>query len=120
MTLFGELEKLFTSNENRLSYIAGRFGLAHQMEKLEEEMEELKEAMERYSDKPSDEDNENSVIEEMADVSILLAQILLLLDYHNERCDHSVEVGYYNQVVSKIDRTIERINSGYYEKLKEE
>ena len=119
MTLFGGLEKLFTDNENRLSYIAGRFGLAHQMEKLEEEMEELKETMERYSDKPSDEDNDNSVIEEMADVSILLAQILLLLDYNNERCDNSIQMGYYNQVVGKIDRTIERINSGYYEKFKE-
>ena len=112
MDFFKALSGLFPDNENRLSFIAGKFGLAHQMNKLKEEMGELNQALDSYK---HDEQDRGRVLEEMADVSILIAQLLLLFVYSDERINHSVENDFYDQVVNKIDRTIKRINIGYYD-----
>jgi NTP pyrophosphatase (non-canonical NTP hydrolase) len=85
--------------KNKLMKIYLHFGLRKQLKKLSEECYELIEAM-------LDEDREH-IKEEIADVQVLLNQFK---EYHEIYDDEIVEMMEY-----KIDRTLDRIEEGYYE-----
>lgn len=85
--------------KNKLLNIYLHFGLRKQLKKLSEECYELIEAM-------LDEDREH-IKEEVADVQVLLNQFK---EYHEIYDDEIVDI-----MEHKIDRTIERVKSGYYE-----
>lgn len=83
--------------------IVDHFGKENQEEKLLEELEELKEELEINIKEDTITEN---TISEMADVHILIAQLLIKYDKQEE----------YNEVIDfKIKRTIQRIKVGYYE-----
>lgn len=84
---------------DKLFKIFSHFGLRKQLKKLSEECYELIEAM-------LDNDKEH-IKEEIADVQVLLNQFK---EYHEIYDDEIVDI-----MEHKIDRTIERVKSGYYE-----
>lgn len=81
----------------KLNKIFNYYGFRKQYHKLIEEMTELIQAIEK-------EESKDSIIEEMADVQILLMQIRLNLN----STDSSKFVKFFNE---KIDRQIERIEN---------
>lgn len=82
--------------------IVEHFGKENQEEKLLEELEELKEELKINIKQDTITEN---TISEMADVHILIAQLLLKYDKQEE----------YNAAVEyKLERTIKRIKEGYY------
>ena len=79
-----------------LKYIADHYGLEHQLGKCKEELGELIEAIDSL--------DERAIIEEVADVEIMLSQIKYLRDIPDEQVD----------VVKKykIQRQLRRIENG--------
>lgn len=86
--------------EEDIKFIANHYGLIHQLFKLSEESEELNEAIEGFFDAN---DSIDHLQEEIADVKIMIAQIEYLLGKDNIIKDY---------VRAKLDRQIERINTG--------
>ena len=80
--------------------IFDHFGIEAQKMKLIEEMAELTVELARNKD-------ELKIMVEIADVSVVLDQII---DYYNRQAIENIKQG-------KIERTLERINSGYYEDI---
>lgn len=99
---------------NRYNDIIEYFGVRNQMKKLNEECYELIEAIDNYEDLNLLHDMEdkdvfrNHVVEEMGDVLIILTQFIA--KYGIEKYELDTVMDY------KLDRTDERIASGYYEK----
>ena len=88
-----------TTNE-KLFKIFSHFGYRKQLKKFSEECYELTEAML---------DNEREHIkEEIADVQVLLNQFKEVYEFYD---DEIVEI-----MEQKINRTLDRIKEGYYEK----
>lgn len=85
---------------NKLEYIFNHFGIENQIEKLREEVEEFIEAV-RSGDLLHME-------EEAADVQLLMAQFKKV---HRLDCNRIIDI---EKV--KAERTIGRIDDGYYEK----
>lgn len=82
--------------------IVEHFGKENQEEKLLEELEELKSELKINIEENTVTEN---TISEMADVHILIAQLLIKYDKQEE----------YNEAVEyKLKRTIQRIKEGYY------
>lgn len=79
-----------------LKYIADHYGKEHQLEKCKEELGELIEAI--------DSSDERAIIEEVADVEIMLSQIKYLRDIPNEQVDVIKKY--------KIQRQLQRIENG--------
>ena len=110
--------------DERLIAIAKYFGVEIQEEKLMEECSELIQAVAKLhgkllqiaKDQTNDKEAEydklelddlvGNVVEEMADVQILIQQIAFLYEAEAE-LDYDIEY--------KINRTINRIKNGYYE-----
>ena len=110
--------------DERLIAIAKYFGVEIQEEKLMEECSELIQAVAKLhgkllqiaKDQTNDKEAEydklelddlvENVVEEMADVQILIQQIAFLYEAEAE-LDYDIEY--------KINRTINRIKNGYYE-----
>lgn len=90
-----EIEK--EVRKNKLIKIASHYGLCNQLRKTLEEIGELHEAIEGYMNGT---DTKAHVIEEMADVEVMTAQLQLLLDAEEE-VERVKEF--------KINRQIERI-----------
>jgi len=86
--------------KEKLDHIFKTFGFEKQIEKLREEVEELYQELFTY-------DNEEKLIDEMADVYIILSQF-----FQNSPLMKSA-------VEYKLDRTVERIESGYYKEARE-
>ena len=84
----------------KLQQILDHFGIEAQKMKLIEEMAELTAELARNKD-------ELKIMVEIADVSVVLDQII---DYYNRQAIDNIRQG-------KIERTLERINSGYYEDI---
>ncbi|MCP3679625.1 MAG: hypothetical protein GY782_04905 [Gammaproteobacteria bacterium] len=81
--------------EENLKYIFNHFGEKVQVQKLQEEIEEYLNSF--------DFDNE---IEELADIYVVLTQLIKFAEFGDLIKD---------KIDYKINRTIERIESGYYE-----
>ena len=95
------------------------FGVRNQMVKLNEECYEFIEAVDNYEDmisypiNASDSDKKLArefVIEEMGDMLILLTQFIYKYDIKKSELDITMD--------AKLDRTIKRINEGFYDNYK--
>lgn len=92
------------------------FGVRNQMKKLNEECFEFLEAVDNYEDELqvhlTDKVGENMlrdhVIEEMGDVLTILTQFIEKYEISQEELDPYMDF--------KLQRTLDRINSKYYEK----
>lgn len=89
--------------EEKLLKIYNHFGEAAQIEKLREEVEELIEAIK--------EGDEEHIKEEMADVLVIVNQIR-----HKREMNEEELVEIFEQ---KVNRTLEQIESKYYEQEEE-
>lgn len=97
--------------------IMNHFGIRNQMKKLNEECYEFIEAVDNYedfktfySDMPSEELVARSfVIEECADILLLLTQFIALYDIEKKEIDTFID--------EKLKRTLDRIETGYYDKF---
>lgn len=93
--------------------IMNHFGYRKQMKKLNEETYELLESIGDYENALASDNVEdlhmlrNHAIEEMGDVLILLTEFLCKYDIKKEELDMIMDY--------KIDRTLERIDMGYYD-----
>lgn len=106
---------------DKLLKIIDHFGVRSQMRKLNEETYELIEAMDEYEDYAyfkCDEDNTkvpyplmSEVISEMADVLTLLGEIIAKYNISEEEIMDNIEF--------KVNRTLGRIESGYYDEKDE-
>lgn len=84
---------------NKLKQIYNHFGEENQLNKLLEEARELTEAVR--------EGNREHILEEVADVMVLVEQIVE---------EHKIDYAAARDVfIQKVDRTLERIDSKYYE-----
>lgn len=79
-----------------LKYIANHYGLEHQLGKCKEELGELIKAVDSLDEK--------AIVEEIADVEIMLSQIKYLRDIPNEQIDVIKKY--------KIQRQLQRIENG--------
>lgn len=98
--------------------IINYFKIKNQQKKLAEEVHELNEAITEYEitktllwdtkiDKLQNEQKRH-IIEEIADCHVLLKQIQEYYDITNKEIEHKIS--------DKIERTLKRIESKYYEK----
>lgn len=100
--------------KNKLLKIINHFGINTQLRKLNEECFELIEAIRDYEDMYMKCDCDSQYLkyekehieEELADVKVLLEQIKEYYQLDTDRVKNAMEC--------KIDRTLERIASGYY------
>ena len=93
--------------KDKLKQIIETFGITNQLKKLNEECYELIEAIRDYEDTGTIKlGYREDFIEELADVLNLLNQFKV---YYNVNDNELIEAIEY-----KVDRTIERIESGYY------
>lgn len=90
--------------------IINHFGLRNQLKKLNEECYELIEAIIDYEDDNARNSTKENIIEEMADVMVLLRQFQ---EYYNIT---DIDIAF--KMLYKTNRTLERIESGYYERLR--
>lgn len=101
--------------------IINHFGLRAQMKKLNEETYELLEAIDNYEDAWLEQEGlepyytasemaifRDHVVEEMGDVLLLLTQFIARYEIAKPELDIWMD--------SKLDRTNERIKTGYYNK----
>lgn len=103
------------NTSQQIRFIANHYGLESQSRQLMEECGELAQATNKVwrltkelSTDPGKAKeyvtSENNLVEEMADVSIMIAQIQEILGISNERVTEQVDV--------KLNREIERIQKG--------
>lgn len=97
--------------------IIEHFGYRCQMKKLNEEVFEFLEAVDKYEDELAfhligDKVGENllrdCVVEEMGDILILLTEFIAKYEIGKDELDEVMDY--------KLDRTLGRIKSGYYDK----
>lgn len=86
---------------NDYKKIIEHYGVRKQLKKLSEEVYELQEAVIEYGLMPCEE-NKGQVVEEMADVMVLLKQFA---DWFEITPEKIAEI-----MLNKVDRTLERIN----------
>ena len=92
----------------KLLQIISYFGVNNQQRKLQEEVFELQESIYDYENGKLEqtEDNLKHIIEEIADVEVLLRQFIL---------EYGIDQGELILIMKdKTDRTIKRIKEGYY------
>lgn len=94
-----EVQKQSHKREDKLMQIFDHFGATNQAEKLMEEATELRVEI--------IEDNYLGIIEELADVEVLLDQIKVKYEIYPEEVESIKK--------EKIDRTLKRIKDGYYD-----
>ena len=86
--------------KNKLNKIIKTYGKHSQIAKAVEELIELSEVLIKYLNK-SELDREH-LIEEMADVDVMMAQLMIIFGINTE--------SYQDEISKKINRTIERID----------
>lgn len=90
--------------DEKLLYIIEHFGLKNQREYLGKEYQELQDELYRYIVL----DDEADILTEIADVFVLCLQFLYHYGYSEEELIEEMKF--------KIDRTLKRIEEGYYDK----
>lgn len=88
--------------------IINHFGIKNQMKKLSEETYEVQEAINEAKGYPIPSDVKEHITEEIADVAVLLNQFIEFFNLDGNKIDQ--------KIYEKTDRTIERIESGYYDR----
>ncbi len=93
---------------NRYADVVDHFGVANQCKKLNEESYELVEAILMYETTLANDDSDyrKHITEELSDVVLLIIEFMNYYKISVEEIDSFVEY--------KINRTEERIKSGYY------
>lgn len=86
--------------DNIIEYLAGFYGIKSQTIQLDEEMAEL--TIETHKLMRERTDNTDALIEEIADVEIMLSQLKILYEIKQENIDKIKE--------EKLERQMERIN----------
>lgn len=104
-----------TEEMKKLEYILNYFGIESQLDKLTEEANEVFKAgiifeASGYNKELTKRGRRNHIIEEIADLEIVLDQIRLNYEITIDEEDHWRK--------QKLDRTINRIKTGYYEEDK--
>ena len=89
--------------DERVEKIADHYGLKHQIRKLIEESRELITAAVAYLLFEKTEERKDHLIEEAADVAIVIAQIVYLL-----KSDEKMNIW----IDYKLDRTVKRMEAG--------
>lgn len=92
--------------KEKIKSILKHFGEKSQMQKAQEECSELITTIYHYNDGKA---SRQDLIEEIADTCIMMEQLKELFNTKNEIDD---------AIQRKLERTLERIKEGYYEKLK--
>ena len=92
----------------KLIQIISHFGLKNQTKKLAEETYELQEAIFEAKGYPVDPICKEHIAEEIADVCVLLNQIIEYFALDGCHIDELID--------KKVDRTIDRIKEGYYDR----
>lgn len=109
-------ESIKKQRETALKQIFDHFKASNQLAKLQEEVAEFSDAYKAFYLHEPSEDNWEHLIEELADVCIVLEEFRLTIadDAHQDgRLFHTpMECA----KAEKIQRTIERIKEGYYER----
>ena len=93
-----------SKNKEKLYHIFNHFGYKYQVLKIDEESKELQEALIEAYKEPS-EQNKQHVAEEIADVIVVLKQF----KQHFKISDNKLK----ELVDYKIQRTVDRLKSGY-------
>ena len=91
-------------NQSKIKAIADHYGIENQLKKSREELRELREEIRNYLSDYQAEDSEITtipLIDEIADVKIMIAQLEYLLELEKEVKD---------RVEFKLNRQIDRIN----------
>lgn len=113
MTTYEELAK---HREEDLRIIFAYFMAGHQLAKLREETDEFIDAFEVYYMHDPIPDNWEHLIEELADIKVVLEQFEIILAddaHHDGRLYHTL---LEKKKAEKIARTLERMQDGYYDK----
>ena len=95
------------NNDDKIMKIADHYCMESQIDILQEECAELVQAVSKYKrggDKPI-----SNMLEEMADVSIMIEQILYLLNQQTDIIGISAYDAYFAFFDKKLDRQIQRI-----------
>lgn len=85
--------------------IIKHFGAKHQLKKINEECYEFIESVIDYE---NNEGTKDHIEEELADIMVVLSGYIKLYDLDKENIKRMIDY--------KLDRTIERIANGYYER----
>jgi hypothetical protein len=96
-------------NDKKINLIYNHFGKESQIEKTIEEIAEFElELLNSFKLRESEYSvkSRTNIIQEMADIIIMLRQMQLAFDITDNELNEQIEY--------KLDRTIERIGSGYY------
>lgn len=113
MTTYEELQ---AQRENDLWTIWEHFKATNQCAKLYEELKEFMDALDAYYLDAPTADNWDHLIEEWADLNVVLDQFALVLEddaQHDGRLYHTL---LEKKKAEKIARTLERIKDGYYDR----
>ena len=86
--------------------IIEHFGVVNQLKKLNEECYEVVESIRNYEENKIDIFKEH-IVEEIADLMVILEQF----KWHYDLTSEEITKIFWN----KVNRTLERIESGYYE-----
>ena len=95
------------NNDDKIMKIANHYGMESQIDIMQEECAELVQAVSKY--KRGKDNDFSHLIEEMADVSIMIEQVLYLLDKRMDIEGLSVYDVYFEFFDKKLDRQIKRI-----------
>lgn len=95
------------NNDEKIKKIADHYGMESQIDILQEECAELVQAVSKY--KRGKDDDFSHLLEEMADVTIMIQQVLYLLDKRMNAEESSAYDAYFAFIDKKLDRQIKRI-----------
>lgn len=95
------------NNDEKIKKIADYYGKESQLDILQEECAELVQAVSKY--KRGKDDDFSHLLEEMADVTIMIEQVLYLLEKKMIAEESSVYDAYFAFFDKKLDRQIKRM-----------
>jgi NTP pyrophosphatase (non-canonical NTP hydrolase) len=95
------------NNDDKLRKIADHYGMESEIDIMQEECAELVQAVSKY--KRGKDDDFSHLLEEMADVMIMIEQVLYLIDNRMNAKGSSAYYAYFAFFDKKLDRQIKRI-----------
>ncbi len=95
------------TNDDKIMKIADHYGMESQIDIMQEECAELVQAVSKY--KRGKDNDFSHMLEEMADVTIMIEQVLYLLDNRMNAEGSSAYNAFYEFIDKKLNRQIKRI-----------